>query len=252
MATTPERRARLSDQAYTALRGQIVSGALVPGAQLAEAEIAASLGISRTPLREALLRLADEGLMTIYPQAGSFVAPISLEAMAEAQFVREHLECAVIRELAERIDGAGVAALWRIIDEQQAACGAQQAERFYERDEALHAAFAEGVGRLGVWRIIQQGKVHLDRVRVLSLPVADHMPRLIRQHRAIVEAVAAHDPAAAEAALRQHLREVFATVEQLGLARPAEQRTPRRRRAEGTAEARGRADAERGTALDTA
>jgi GntR family transcriptional regulator, rspAB operon transcriptional repressor len=231
MATAQiDRRTRLSDQAYAAVRAKIVTGELMPGARLAEAEIATSLGISRTPLREALLRLADEGLLAVYPQSGSFIAPISLEAMAEAQFVREHLECAVIRETAERIDADGVAALRRIVAEQQAAHDAREPDRFYELDEALHAAFAELAGRAGVWRVIQQGKVHLDRVRVLSLPVADHIPHLIRQHRAIIDALAAHDPAAAETALRRHLREVFATVEQLGLAAAEEIRAPRRRR----------------------
>ena len=211
------RRTRLSDQAYTTLRTRIVSGALTPGARIAEAELAGEFGISRTPLREALLRLADEGLVAIYPQSGSFVAPIGLEAVAEAQFVREHLECAVIRELAGRIDPGGVLTLRKNLSEQEVARRAGDLDRFYGLDEALHAAFAELAGRAGIWRTIQQGKVHLDRVRRLSLPVADHIPRLIRQHRAIVDALAAREPAAAEAALRMHLREIFFTIEQLGL-----------------------------------
>jgi DNA-binding GntR family transcriptional regulator len=225
-----DRRARLSDQAYAALRARIVGGELAPGARIAEAELAADLGISRTPLREAVLRLADEGLIDVYPQSGSFVAPISLAAVAEAQFVREHLECAVIRETAARIDAAGLATLRQLLSGQQAAQREGDPDRFYELDEALHAAFAALAGRAGVWRIVQHSKVHLDRVRRLSLPVAEHIPRLIRQHRAIVDALDARDPACAEAALRTHLREVFSTIEQLGLGPAGERAEPRRRR----------------------
>jgi DNA-binding GntR family transcriptional regulator len=90
-------------------------------------------------------------------------------------------------------------------------------DAFYELDEALHAAFAECAGRPGVWRLIQQSKLHMDRVRLLSLPIASQVPRLVKQHHAIVNALARRDPDAAEAALRQHLREVFATIAELGL-----------------------------------
>lgn len=219
MAAAPiNRRTRLSDQTYAVVRAKIISGEMTPGAKIAEAELATGFGVSRTPLREALLRLSDEGLVAIFPQSGSFVAPINMDAVTEAQFVREHLECAVIRETAERIAPSGLAVLRRNLSEQQEADRENAPDRFYKLDEALHAAFAELAGRAGVWRTIQQGKAHLDRVRMLSLPVANHVPHLIRQHRAIVDALAAHDPAAAEATLRRHLREVFATVEQLGLA----------------------------------
>jgi GntR family transcriptional regulator, rspAB operon transcriptional repressor len=207
---------------------------LPPGSRLSDTALAERIGVGRTPLREALLRLAEEGLVEVYPQSGSFVAPIRLQAVSEGQFVREHLECAVIRELAVRIDDIGCAVLREIIAGQEAALASADPERFFALDEALHAEFAALAGRPGVWRLIEHSKTELDRVRVLSLPISEQIPRLIEQHHAIVGALAAHDPGLAEASLRVHLREVFTTIDRLGLdhlaAEPGPAPQPGRRR----------------------
>ncbi len=89
---------RLADQVYGRLLDEIVSGALPPGTPMAELDLCRRLGVSRTPVREALIKLADADLVRIYPQSGSFVAPISREAFGHAQFIREHLECALVAE----------------------------------------------------------------------------------------------------------------------------------------------------------
>jgi DNA-binding GntR family transcriptional regulator len=221
-----DRRIRLSEQVYTTLRGMIVRGELRPEAQISEPELCERLQVSRTPMREALLKLADEGLVVIYPQFGSFVAPILLEAVEQAQFIREHLECAILREVVTRIDLRGLAHLSELLTLQAGAAP----DRFYELDEELHASFAEIAGRAGAWRLIQQSKAHLDRVRHLSLPVPDQIPKLIQQHRAIVEAIAARDAATAVSALQTHLREVFATVKRLGLGEADPTKLPKRQR----------------------
>ncbi len=223
---SPDRRERLSDRAYTALRAMIREAKLPPGSRLSDAALLERIGVGRTPLREALLRLAEEGLVEVYPQSGSFVAPVRLQAVSEGQFVREHLECAVIRELAVGIDDVGCAALREIITGQEAAFTAADPDRFFALDEALHAEFAALAGRAGVWRVIQQSKIELDRVRVLSLPMSEQIPRLIEQHHAIVGSLAAHDPGLAEARLRVHLREVFTTIDRLGLDRLATEPNP--------------------------
>ncbi len=225
MATrAPRPRPRLSETVYDTLREQIVRTALPPGSRIAEGEFAERLGVSRTPVREALLRLADEGLVEMFPQSGIYVTPIRLAAVSEAQFIREHLECAVVREAATRIDAAGIASLRATLVLQELAQKARDLDGFYALDERLHEQFCGIAERDGVWRMIKHSKPHLDRVRWLSLPVAEHIPHLIRQHRAVVDAVAQHDPDIAAATLRVHLREVYRTVEQLGL-RDAESET---------------------------
>ncbi|HYG84935.1 MAG TPA: GntR family transcriptional regulator [Azospirillum sp.] len=225
-----DRRAPLAEQVYEVLRSDIVSGALPPHAQLSEPDLAERLQVSRTPLRLALARLSDEGLVVIYPQFGSFVAPIRLDAVAEAQFVREHLECALIRDAAARIDAPMLRTLRNNLDRQARALRDGDLEEFYALDEALHAAFAEAGGHAGVWKLIQHGKVHMDRVRHLSLSIDEHPSLLLEQHAAIVDALAAGNANAAEAALRVHLREVFATVQALGLEEFCAPAMPKRRR----------------------
>jgi GntR family transcriptional regulator, rspAB operon transcriptional repressor len=215
-----EGRVKLSNQAYETMRRMIVRGDLSPCARLSEPDLTEQLGIGRTPLREALLLLAQEGLITVQPQSGSFVAAIDIDRVKEAQFVREHLECGIIREIAPTISRRALGDIRRLLEQQDEAQEDNDPSRFYELDEDLHAAFCRIAGRPGVWRLIQGSKLHMDRVRQLSLPIADQIPRLIAQHRAILGALTDHDPDAAEAALRLHLREVFATIDTLQLDKP--------------------------------
>ncbi len=212
-----EGRVKLSNQAYETMRRMIVRGDLSPCARLSEPDLTEQLGIGRTPLREALLLLAQEGLITVQPQSGSFVAAIDIDRVREAQFVREHLECGIIREIALSIGRRALADIRRLLEQQDEAQEDNDPNRFYELDEDLHAEFCRIAERPGVWRLIQGSKLHMDRVRQLRWPIADQIPRLIAQHRAIVAALTDHDPDAAENALRLHLREVFATIDALQL-----------------------------------
>ena len=217
MSEVADRRVKLSDQAYDALRRRIMRGDLAAGARLSEPELTVQLGIGRTPLREAFLLLAQEGLIQLLPQSGSFVAAIDLDRVREAQFIREHLECGIIRQVAVSIDRRGLGDIRRLLEQQAEAHEDNDPDRFYELDEALHATFCRIAERPGVWGLIHQSKVHMDRVRHLSLPIADQIPRLIGQHRVILDALGQGDPDRAETALRTHLREVFATIDTLKL-----------------------------------
>lgn len=204
---------RLADQVFERLRDDIVSGALAPGTPLAELDLCNQLGVSRTPVREALIKLADIELVRIFPQRGTFVAPISAEAFRNAQFVREHLECALLAEAVRYIDATSLRELNDIIERQSEAAAVKSRQRFYETDEEFHGAIARLSRQIGVWKIIRQTKIHFDRVRYLTLFDTDHMPLLIDQHREIVDGLASCDEARAVAAMRRHLREVFRRAE---------------------------------------
>jgi DNA-binding GntR family transcriptional regulator len=226
MTALSRSRTTLSEHAYDTLRAMIVRGEMAPAQRLSEPELTERLAIGRTPLREAVLRLAQDGLVAIYPQSGSFVTPISLTQLEEAQFVRERLECGIVRRVAERADPAALAGLRSLLQRQQQAADEGDAERFHHLDEELHETFCAIAGWPDVWRLIHRSKVHLDRVRRMSLPLAGQMPHLILQHRAILDAVIAGDADGAEAAMRGHLREVFSTVSLLRLDRPAADPSP--------------------------
>jgi len=198
---------RLADQVYERLLDDIVSGVLPPGTPMAELDLCERLGVSRTPVREALIKLADASLVRIYPQSGSVVAPVSRHAFGEAQFIREHLECALVSEAVRYVDATSLRELNELIERQQAAATPSE---FYASDEAFHQAIARMSRHEHVWEVIRQTKIHFDRVRHLTLREdAGHIPLLITQHREILDGLSACNEAQAVAAMRRHLREVF-------------------------------------------
>jgi DNA-binding GntR family transcriptional regulator len=202
-------------QAYAALRDAIIRAELEPGRRLSENELAAWLGVSRTPIREALVRLRDERLVAIVPQYGTFVSRISPRAVSDAHFIREALECAAVREAATLASEDDVALLEENLRAQDRAEERGDFDAFYVLDEDFHRALCDLSGHLTVWTVSQRAKGHLNRVRRLSLPVPSYMGEMIAEHRAVVNAVAAHDPDEAEARLRHHLRMVLREIPRL-------------------------------------
>jgi GntR family transcriptional regulator, rspAB operon transcriptional repressor len=201
---------------YGLLRQDIVTLRLRPGERLSENELALRFGTSRAPVREALIRLVEDGLIDVRPQRGSFVSRISLQAMERARFVREALEVAIMRRAAEQ----GMPDAARI--QAEAAINAQtdardDPERFTQMDDLFHRSFAEGAALVGVWGIIEREKAQFDRIRILSLPAVTPVDVLIQQHKTILAAVLRRRPAAAAAAIRSHMSEVLRIAD--GLAR---------------------------------
>ena len=197
-----DRRLPMVPQIYAALREAIVLVVIRPGQAISETEMAASFAVSRTPIREALIRLADEGLVDIYPQAGTFVSRIDLRAVREAQFVREALETAAAVEAAAASVDQGTFDL--ILEAQERAIRAGDFPKFFESDEALHRTVFELAGHGSTWRLVQSAKSHLDRVRQLERPGEATLLEMLRQHRAIASAVCAGDRAAVAAAVHEH------------------------------------------------
>src|SRR5262245_50883894 len=129
------RRNTLSAQIHAILRGQIIAGRLAPRAMLSEQEIAADFGISRTPVREAMIKLAEEGLVEIFPQYGSFVAPIKLREVFDSQFAREALECAAVDKAIDRLDELQEQQLKAVIGRQRASLDLSQRQAFFRADD---------------------------------------------------------------------------------------------------------------------
>lgn len=202
-------------QVYAALRQAIVRGDLEPGQQLSENALGNDLGVSRTPVREALARLRDDRLVEIIPQFGTFVSRISVQAVGDAQFIREALECAAVRRAAELAGEDDVAVLEENLQSQDRASDADDLDAFYLLDDDFHRGLCDLSGHLAVWPVSERAKSHLNRVRRLSLAMPDYLREMISEHRAVVGAVAAHDPDLAEEALRHHLRMVLREVPQL-------------------------------------
>ncbi len=210
-----ERRVTIAQQAYQFLRREIIDARLLPRAPLSEQELSQQLGVSRTPVREALIKLADEGLVDIYPQFGSFVAPIKLVEVFNSQFVREALECAALERAIERIDAGQAASLKQILDTQRKHQRAGERDAFFEADEKMHAYLMTVAGHEAVWPLVENAKAQMDRVRHLSIRSELKLSSVVQEHSAIVDGVLRRDRDEALAALRTHLRGLFRSVDAL-------------------------------------
>lgn len=213
-------RLPISPQIYERLRRAITTLLMLPSEALSEQDLAQQLGVSRTPVREALIRLAGEGLIDILPQRGSFVAPIRLSDVEEAQFIREALEVAVVQRLAGQGSDSFLATVRTNLAMQEKAVAEGNREQFLELDEAFHRSLCDEAGLPRSWRVIQVVKLQMDRVRYLSLPDPGHLETLLAQHVAIFEAIEAGDPKQAGQRMTAHLREVLRTVQHLNATRP--------------------------------
>ncbi len=214
------RRLTAAASIYAELRDAIVALRLPPGMPLQERELTERFGVSRTPLREALIRLAEEGLVDIRPQAGTAVARIPLGAIPEAVIVRQALEGALVELAALRAGPEQRRALERVIDRQAAFAALDDREAFHEADEAFHEAIAAASGHPGIWRNVKQAKMQIDRCRRLTLPVPGRMEQVVGEHRVILAALARGDAAGAREAMRVHLDAVLPDARILSRSHP--------------------------------
>jgi GntR family transcriptional regulator, rspAB operon transcriptional repressor len=214
-AFRPERTNSLSHQLYDLLLDRICRFELKPNQRLSEAMLSEQLGVSRTPAREALARLAEQGLVDILPQRASRVAPLRLDALEKSQFMREAIELAILRRAMEGGTCADLAA--RLRDEitlQRAYVSVRNKAEFYRSDDRFHELIAGFAGCAAVVPELTRVKLHMDRFRQLMVAGVEDLPVVIGQHEGIVEAIGARDMAAAEDRLRQHLRRIFSYVDE--------------------------------------
>lgn len=207
------RRNTIAAQVHAHLRRDIIAGRLLPRAMLSEQELAARFGVSRTPIREAMIKLSEEGLVEIFPQYGSFVAPIKLSEVFDAQFARESLECAAVEKAAARIDDEHGKQLKDVISRQRVLLRIGDQEGFFRADEDLHALILKIAGHASAWHIVENTKAQMDRVRYLAMTIPRKQNFVIAEHAAVVDNLLARDREGAVEAMRVHLRGIFRTIE---------------------------------------
>jgi len=201
----PPQRATASSRIYSELRSELVTMRRRPGEAVSESEIALSYGVSRTPVREAILKLSDEGLLDVFPQSGIFVSRIPLAALPEAIIIRKALEETTARLAAERATTSQILQLRSILERQREADEAGDRAAFHRADELFHATIADVARHPGIWTLILHVKVHVDRYRQLTLPVSGRMTQVIAEHEPILAAIEARDPQRAGMAMERHL-----------------------------------------------
>ncbi|MGA7206419.1 MAG: GntR family transcriptional regulator [Specibacter sp.] len=217
MATSSPTKTSARETAYQEIRFRIITGAEPPGALLSENELALVLGLSRTPVREALLLIAQEGLVEVRPQSGTYVTFIDPNVVAQAQFIREAIELASLRECVRLFDAADAVRLRAILARQSLAA---TREEFYPLDEEFHRSLLAIAGHETAWVMVANAKGHLDRARYLGLSGFRGIHEYVGDHGAIVDALADGNLEVAEYALRTHLRFVLEDVDSIRVLRP--------------------------------
>jgi DNA-binding GntR family transcriptional regulator len=208
-------RRSAAEIAYDQLRQAVITLALPPGTVLSRAALAARLGVSQTPVREALIRLQEEGLIDVVPHSATRVAKIDLASAREASFLRLSIEIEIVRRLAEAPTPALAAALRAEIARLRELHAQGDQEGFAAADEAFHGLLYAAAGVPGLRELIRSRSGHLDRLRRLHLPSPGKAEQIVADHTAVAEAIIARTPELAERHLRQHLSGTFAEIERI-------------------------------------
>lgn len=210
-----DRKAPTVDQIYGFLREEIITCRLPPNESISENRVCGMFQVSRSPVRIALTRLAEDGLVDIFPQRGTFVAPIKMREVIESQFARTALEIALVEVAARKWTSAHAQEAAANLSDQRRHAKTGETWEFYLDNERFHQLVARAAELEGVWRTVQGVKMLWDRIGHLANRVAGHRLDIIAEHEAIVEALNANDPRAAVRAMKVHLRSVFNAIARL-------------------------------------
>jgi DNA-binding GntR family transcriptional regulator len=210
-----DRKLPAAEQVYRGLREAILTCRLEPNEAISENRLCGLFGVSRSPVRTAITRLAEDGLIDIFPQRGTFVAPIKLRQVREAQFARSALEVALAAEAAKHWRDADTKTLKANLEQQKRHAKANDDWGFYLDNESFHQVIAQAARLEGVWSTVQSVKMLWDRIGHMANRVPDHMAEIIEEHRAIVDALDSREAKRAAAAMKLHLKSVDHAIARL-------------------------------------
>ncbi|MFP5479326.1 MAG: GntR family transcriptional regulator [Alphaproteobacteria bacterium] len=210
----------LGQRVYQTLREAILSLAYRPGEILRKPDICEALGVSRSPVADAVARLQAEGLVDVVPQAGTFVARFSMQEIREGAFLREAIEVAAIERVAAWITDDQLQLLRRNLTVQAALVADGDIPGFYAMDAAMHELLLSFTGFPKLSQVADTAWLHVNRARQLILPVPGRVQATLAEHQAILAALEARDPLAARTAVQHHLRQLITYLEPLERERP--------------------------------
>ncbi|SHI29054.1 GntR family transcriptional regulator [Wenxinia saemankumensis] len=210
----------ITSQVHDLLMDRILSMELKPFDEVSEARLASELGVSRTPVREALARLSRLNLVEVYPQRGTFIAPISIQRVAKARFIRESLERPLSRLAAEGITPEVAASMAREIALQKTFASLGDHASFLKSDDAFHVLIARAAGMGDIWDDLGEIRIHMDRIRRLSLLGKARMMAITSEHAGIFEAIRDGSADRAEESTRRHLLSVFTDLDAIRAEHP--------------------------------
>jgi GntR family transcriptional regulator, rspAB operon transcriptional repressor len=215
-----DRSRHAAPQVFEHLREMIVSLELSPGTVLSRTELAAQYGLSQTPVRDALIKLGEEGLVDIFPQHATVVSRISVTSALQAHYLRRSIELEIARTLAEQRDDALIARLRHTIEQQTEQSDLESYAAFTQLDLAFHRQMYQAAGVPQLWDLVRRLSGHIDRLRRLHLPVEGKTMAVVRDHTEIVDAIASGDIEASQAAVRKHLSGTLNQIDQIRASHP--------------------------------
>ena len=178
--------------AYTELKDAIQYLTIMPGSVLNEAELVQQMGMSRTPIREALIRLSEEYLVNIFPQSGTYVAEINFELAYEVAYMRHLLDGDVSMALCKK-----AAKIRDLLDEQlyfmKSAIKKNDVAEYIRQDNSMHGAIFKFAGHGMIWTIISNSRAHYNRVLMLDLRRPGEMEQSLKEHKALIECIESGD-----------------------------------------------------------
>lgn len=210
----------LSHRVYQSLKNAILMLQYQPGQILRKRDICAQLGISRSPVSEAIARLATDGLVDVVPQAGTFVARFSMAEIREGAFLREALELAAVERVAAQITDEQLRLLKRNMRIQQALVEDLDVQGFYQLDSEFHNLIMGFTGFPRLSTMAETSWLQVNRARQLILPNPNRVRDTLAEHQVIVAALEARDPGAARQASKAHLSQLLLHLEAMEESRP--------------------------------
>lgn len=196
----------LNQRAYDEIRRGILDGKLLPSSPISEYQLAAALKISRTPVREALKRLEEEGLVWSIPNKGTFVTKVSAQDIMEIYQVREGLEGLAARIAAEQMSESDIHLLEKEIILEDELKSSGRVDEIFNCDIRIHKLIIASTQNIRLGAILATLDDQMHRVRIIFSQSPDWLDSTLKDHTEIVEKIKAHDCEGAEKAMIRHLR----------------------------------------------
>ncbi len=205
----PKDGVSVGEYVYETIKKNIVNLNIEPGDRISEKDISDTLNVSRTPVREAFIKLSNEGLLYVLPQRGTYISHIDLDVVEEARFIREGLEIAVIKLATKKFPQEYLEELERNLELQKNYIKEKAFVKFLEIDEEFHKTIFKGCNKERTWNIIQQLNTQYKRIRLLSFIADIQWTKVIEQHQQLIRAIKEGDEEEAQKVLSNHLNKLL-------------------------------------------
>ncbi|MBF7097291.1 GntR family transcriptional regulator [Alkalibacter mobilis] len=199
----------VGEYVYKTLKKNIINLNIKPGDRISEKEIADMLELSRTPVREAFIKLSQEGVLYILPQRGTYISKIDLDQVEEARFIRGSLEKSVMEIAVQGLDENYIKDLEKSLKLQRKYIDNKQYEAFLDEDEAFHKLIFKACNKSRSWEVIEQVNTQYKRVRLLSFELYHNLETVFDQHVAIYESIVSKDFKSAEQVVGKHVEKIL-------------------------------------------